>query len=131
MTDYSSITNIQQRQLAFLEDTVNFYTTANRGVKNGTCFYSSTETSPGCAIGRHLQPDVAKSLDSIGNISLIYEAEKDELLPSWMREMSESFLLAVQRLHDNLKLPHSYWNETGLSEDGKVVYEQIKKHFSL
>ena len=130
MTDYASILDIKQRRLAFLDDTAKDYTVNNRAIKDRICVYSRTDTSPGCAIGRHLHLDVAYEFDSIGSIAKVAQMGRLHLIPVWMQEMGVPFLTYVQSLHDtNIGL--TFWDDKGLTKHGKNEYEQIKKSFCV
>jgi hypothetical protein len=129
---YSSIQNIPARRQAFVDDILGFYNIYNRSQIHGACVYSKTSTSPGCAIGRCLTPELAKKLDTDNTpnvhdttISSFFYAGLDSEFPIWMVEMGREFLSACQRLHDN----DDYWNETGPTEDAvefvKVVINPL------
>jgi hypothetical protein len=108
---------LKQKQLEFLENTIKHFNSSNRGIdENGCCSYKN-----GCAIGRHLQPELAEKLDRINMVgaSNPYVFNK---LPKSLKELGRSFLLDIQRLHDDKK----YWNLNGLSDEGKLYVEQIK-----
>lgn len=123
---------LQQKQLAFLEDTVNFYNSENRVLAhNGACIYSSTVKSPGCAIGRHLSKDLARDFDVQ---KIMFNDRTDDLfveyfekLPTEIKELGDVFLGEIQALHDG----GFNWNKDGISETGKIEIERIKKSFNL
>lgn len=109
-----------QREL--LVNTVKFYTSENRALAKGACIYLKTKTSPGCAIGRHLTPEVQQVFhkiqveDNAGSINSICEdPESKKLLPDWMQEMNIGFLKSVQQLHDSSEC----WDIEGISALGK------------
>ena len=122
-----------------LEDTITYYSVnpnKRRCQVNGSgCRYSpktiKKPTSEGCAIGRHLDGDVKRKFDvsSYGSISMIARFNKDvfALAPQWMQDIDIDFLMDIQGLHDYF----DYWNEAGLSQEGKEYVEQIKKRFGL
>lgn len=116
-----------------LLDTINHYNVNNRCVSNGNCRYSPKilgleGVSKGCAIGRFLDPELAYKIDEEnGEIAMERLIEKDYPLPEWMRNMSISFLQEIQTLHDIA----SNWNETGLSEYGKLVVNEICKLYNI
>lgn len=129
MSNYCDIQNIKQRQLAFLNDTAQFYNNKNRAIikeAGNRCTYSSTPTSPGCAIGRHLFSNVS---DAIGKINTsdasVTHPEILAKLPQWMRDMEIYFLLAVQVLHDTA----NNWDKNGLSPEGHRNYNGIKRRY--
>lgn len=89
------------KRLGFLKDTLEYYTSVNRGFNGTSCSYVN-----GCAIGRHLDMDLRNELDNIGTL----RSEKAyNLLPVSLSEMGREFLLYVQRLHDDC----SIWDVSG------------------
>jgi hypothetical protein len=125
-------------QLEFLEDTINHYKVSNkrRCVNElGTCAYSpntvNNKTSKGCAIGRHLSPEVSEIFDHLdyGSITVIMcSVEYRKLLPKWMQTMDNDFLQSIQSLHDY----NSNWNKIrGLSKKGKEHVKHIKQKYNL
>lgn len=121
-----------QREL--LVSTVQFYTSENRALSEGTCVYLKTENSPGCAIGRHLTPEVQQIFhkiqteDCAGSITSMFDTiETKSLLPEWMQEMDADFLQRIQQLHDSLE----YWNTEGISALGKQEALYICNTFAL
>jgi hypothetical protein len=129
------MTELQQKQLVFLDDTVAHYNSNNRcandQVRCGMGCKYSPETlhlegkSEGCAIGRHLTPELAKELDNgTGNKGVKAVFNK---LPDNLKELDASFLTLIQLLHDN----PNYWDENGLSEEGRESYSTIKRVYDL
>lgn len=123
--NFEEIKDIKARRRAFIEDEAAFYNSKNRAVtldayNNEICVYTPTKNSPGCAIGRHLDRDCFVIHGSVhGGIKILlysYDKEIANSFPLWMQEMGADFLKECQGLHD-LK---NYWNENGLSEDGKI-----------
>ena len=113
---------LQQKQLEFLNDTINHFNINNRGIdtKSGHCSYQK-----GCAIGRHLDKDLAKELDEsdeLSDFTIIVER-----FPEKLKELGGRFLIDIQQLHDY----GSNWNETGLSQRGVERVETIKNIFNL
>jgi hypothetical protein len=116
----------QEKQLAFLEDTASFYNLGNRSYspRIGCMYAPSSERTPGCAIGRHLSPELQRKLDkmypdfSVG----ISAAEAFELLPDGLKDLGRQFLSGVQALHDT----DTNWNNEGLSERGEMEVEKIR-----
>lgn len=123
------IKTLKEKQLAFLEDTIAFYNSDNRGTAPGytACVYSATEKSPGCAIGRHLTPELAYRLDNGSTGSGIINEWVFKEMPEWLKELTQPFLQQIQALHDE----ENFWNETGLSNLGKQRVANIKEMFSL
>lgn len=120
---------LAQRRLAFLNDTVEYYSdVSRRNVDDDeTCFYSPlSENSDGCAIGRFLDRDNAAFLDQNagGSIKTILNRHP-ERIPSWMESLGASFLLNIQYLHDE----NYYWNKEGLSPSGQKKVDDIKRDY--
>ena len=119
-------------QREFLDNTVAHYTSKNRCVnEDGLCVYASTSTSEGCAIGRWMNPEIAKEIDKGAatvdiNIREVIK-EYPGCLPEFMNRYSVDFLMAVQRLHDDCE----YWDERGLSQSGQREYNTIIRDFNL
>ena len=128
----ASIPDVSDREVALLKDTASFYNTTNRAVTQGEpvlgspiCFYYSTETTPGCAIGRCLDRSTelskAKHLP-VGATSVAVLLKSMPLeFPQWLRDMDEDFLTQLQHFHDG----DSYWTATGLSDDGVAEFESM------
>lgn len=116
--------DIKLKQLMFLDDTVKHFNSNNRGVDviNDTCSYTE-----GCAIGRHLPKELCIRFDSDPNDQCVYSPNIFNELPDWMKELTSSFLSAIQNFHDD----KTCWNEKGLTEYGFDVYHSIIKDFKL
>lgn len=125
------IKSLKEKQLDFLNETIAFYNSNNRGVGepgvNKSCVYSATATSPGCAIGRHIDPDLAKSLDESPTGSGIVNDPVFNKMPEKLKELTQPFLCQMQSLHDE----ENFWNENGLSKLGEERVKDIKKTFHL
>jgi len=116
---------IEERRLAFLNETVEFYSQdpkRRRAVlmeMTPRCRYR-TDDGRKCAIGRHIPDD-------------LYEPEMEgelrpkiiDALPSEISEFGKLFLLAVQNLHDQ----NNYWDENGLTEEGHIKRRDIISTF--
>lgn len=112
--------DIQKAQMQFLNDTKKHFNKNNLGVaENGWCKYSE-----GCAIGRHLDKNLAIDLDSHGDILNIKlnHLEYYDLIPKSLKELGIEFLKDIQELHDCT----FNWNYSGLSESGQIHYDYIK-----
>lgn len=128
---YSSIVSIPERRQAFVDDILGFYNSNNRAncPHSGICVYSQTDTSPGCAIGRCLSPEVAKELDNSSHevndtaISSFFQAGQGDKFPVWMAEMGVTFLSLCQTLHDK----SYHWNETGPTQAARDFVEDMIK----
>ncbi len=127
MNKYEQITNIQERRRAFLDDTVAFYNSNNRAVIEGpettTCVYQSTDNSPGCAIGRHLDPSVQGLLSDC--TLQVTNPLVHVHLPKWMMEMGLYFLVDIQSLHDS----EYNWGPNGLTASGRQKVALIKEKY--
>jgi len=121
---------LKDRQRSFLKSTIEHYsrnpkkyrcTSAIRG-----CKYSPYIGTKGCAIGRHISPNLQTKLDGIGGISEIYDSGSEMFLPEWMRDLTRDFLDHIQQLHDD----DGYWscNEAtyGLTKSGERHIKKIR-----
>jgi hypothetical protein len=121
MNKYEQITDIKKRREAFLDDTAAYYNINNRGINDrGNCSYSA-----GCAIGRFLNPDLARTLDNKGSI-FSCGIEVIGQLPLWMQEMGGEFLESVQIFHDD----EFYWDDNGLNRCGLNMLQQLKEKYA-
>jgi len=122
----------------FLQNMLNYYCAdplARRCVSiSGGCKYSPVSinklTSEGCAIGRHLSPDVQIKFDNqicAGIEDILDKKYLKELMPKWMQNMNEDFLSDSQALHDM----NIFWDDKGLSNEGISRVEEIIKKFDL
>jgi len=119
----------------FLLDMLDYYTVDPEGRRcrnNKECVYSSKSisktSSEGCAIGRHLNPDLAKQLDedTIGDIIDVFSMRK-EYLPDWMQIMGKEFLSSCQTLHDS----NRYWTDKELTHEGRRQLKFIVMQYDL
>lgn len=91
----------------YLQDTINYYwgrperkcVNTDDSHLNGSCSYTPIGESEGCAIGRVVSLELAMEL-AMMNGSVEAESVFNEL-PEWMQKLGQSFLVAVQSLHDN------------------------------
>lgn len=121
--------SLQERQLAFLEDTASHFNSKNRGTKIGlnSCYYSPQyEGSEGCAIGRWVHEDIRKKLDEFGQTTVANYSVNSQI-PDWLYNLREKFLTAIQDLHDQA----INWNDNGLSVMGEEAVARIKRDFKL
>lgn len=132
----------------FLKDTIEYYGSDLKRrcvVKKpegvNFCAYSPKTAnlegiSEGCAIGRHLTPELKEKLDApkanqngpAGIIDLIKEPTLTELFPQWMRDMDVHFLSSVQNIHD---VTNNWGEVEGLSSKGKFRVNDIIERFNL
>lgn len=118
--------SLKARQRAFLNKTVKYYNSTNRGIDPRTkyCTYRN-----GCAIGRFLKEDDCIKLDvlrwSISDI--LYDKELNKMIPVKIKNLGSRFLRDIQVLHD----VKQNWNEQGLTEYGEESVNQIMNSFEL
>jgi hypothetical protein len=117
------MTEIQQKQLAFLQDMCGHFTSENRGLMADKiqCSYVA-----GCAIGRKIESlEIKNKLDNWngveGNSVSIDDEAAFHLLPPHLYELGSSFLKCCQVLHDNKQ----YWDSNGLSDQGQKYAKAI------
>lgn len=81
-------------------------------------------TSEGCAIGRHLSKELAIELDNeeLTDVMSIFDK-----LPSELQKLGDDFLQNVQELHDVVR----NWNETGLTDYGRIQLRKIIKNYGF
>ena len=117
---------LKEKQLDFLNDTVKHFNLSNRGIskKTGSCSYQD-----GCAIGRHIDVELCKGLDSSEdfNGSSVASERIFDKLPDNLKELTQDFLNAIQILHDDRR----YWSSTGLSGKGQQTVSLLKEEFDL
>lgn len=122
--------NLYQKRFDFLNETLEYYTTdvSRRCAKDGRCTYDPIrighENSEGCAIGRHLTPEMKIYFDNnVGTISPHYL----ELLPPKLKELGVIFLRSIQMLHDEDRL----WDKDGLNSFGVQYLNYIQNIIML
>jgi hypothetical protein len=124
------MTELQQKQLQFLTETIEHYSpspyTLRCTTETGICKYQPTETSRGCAIGRHLPLYLAQEFDTYANAS-VSTCKIFDQLPQNLKELTQQFLTMVQNLHD----VKSNWSVDGLSREGIIVVNTIKTMIGL
>lgn len=85
--------SLKARRRAFLNKTVKYYNSTNRGVDDcDVCSYEA-----GCAIGKFLPEDVSKTLDGL-NLSLvdiILHSNYKLLIPKELRYLGSEFLSII------------------------------------
>lgn len=118
---------MKEKQLEFLNKTIEKYTLKNRGYnkEREVCFYSPSNESPGCAIGSEVSLEIAKKLDEI-NYG-VNDNYTFNLLPDNLKQLGQNFLTAIQNLHDT----ELFWDIEGLSDIGKNQVNNIKEKFDL
>ena len=136
VTIVEEVKTIQQQQLEFLQETVDYYSVNPDERRNVSATFSckytpQLPTSEGCAIGRKIPLELAKQLDTgvdketkkyIGSSVAIVAVFNQ--LPNDLKVLGNSFLQSIQCLHDN----EVYWDTEGLSKEGKVEVESITEH---
>ena len=120
----------------YLEDTVKYYSKDPNKLRCeyvGSCTYSSGEKGVvGCAIGRKLTKKNREYFDRqyMNGIAIedILNLDSDKkLLPVWMRNMKDTFLIGLQTLHD----AEDCWDDKGLSKSGKQYVKSRFSHLNL
>lgn len=123
---------INKKRLQILEDTLKYYSQdpkERRCQNDGQCLYSGEtagKQTDGCAVGRLLEPELRSKLDIEytlsedrgSSVSFVFDE-----LPKDIQELGEEFLTELQGLHDGDR----HWTDTGVSEDGKTKYNDIKE----
>lgn len=114
----------------FLEETVAFYRAdpVRLRAKNilGKCVFSKTETSPGCALGRHIPyEDLKYDLDN--DNGLIFNWTALFVAVPIFAILGKDFLEMVQYLHDT----DNFWTTTNISMAGIRYMADIYKKFQL
>lgn len=129
---------LKEKQLAFLNETIAHYNSKNRCVdlKLG-CVYAPTQTSAGCAIGRHLPLELAQGFDQLAKDNqgcpdgIGWGVSADRIyskLPESLKELGMTFLARMQSLHDN----ENNWDSDGLNAPyGKQNVAEIVRDFEL
>ena|SRR5437899_12894836 len=124
------MTELQQKQLAFLEDTVKYYSedTSRRATVRQRCRYI-TDDGRKCAIGRHLPDNLCKDLQEIADTESGSVSNRNifEKLPEDLKYLGVAFLEEMQGLHDR----ESEWGSQGLSKEGENTLMGIKRVYNL
>jgi hypothetical protein len=124
------MTELQQKQLALLNDTCQFFNSNNRcTIRDGLqCVYVN-ENEEGCAIGRLIEDKkLCKKLDlGFEGKFGVSELRIFDLLPPDLKEYGQDFLSRLQSLHDR----RQNWTPTGLSELGERRVNLVKEIFGL
>lgn len=134
-----NLTELQKQQLAFLEETVEFYQKNPRSKQGDKCLYYHP-TLAGCAIGRHIpNKDICRNLDGVGGINRMSNTSY-RLIPWSLRKLGKVFLSQMQDFHDSNDNWEHPKNLTGkvetLTYEGNSKIDLIKKrindnHFTL
>ena len=139
--DYSQIyknleNNLIIRRYSFVREVSEIYSSENRSdigyypINNENevrCRYlPAHDNTEGCAIGRHLPPEIALKCDLIGAYGEITLDPIFKEFPEYLVSLGYLFLRQVQALHDM----SDYWCSTGLTRDGKVRYLEIVRNIS-
>jgi len=128
---------LKEKQLRILNETALAYNSNTRSVVEGNknCVYFK-EGHQGCAVGRLIaDKELCKQLDicvdSNGNAknTSVNDPRIFRELPSEVQELTIEFLSALQMLHDDIG--HLFWDEDGLSINGRNRFNEIKLNFDL
>jgi hypothetical protein len=116
-------------KVEIIEETADFYNTTNRGMLGRyTCIYLSEITGNKCAVGRCMTDEGLKDYGNVGGDvgELNYTAKGlDSILKDEYKGHDVDFWKDLQRFHDE----YNYWNETGLSEMGKIRKNSLIKKY--
>lgn len=85
--------SIKARRRAFLNKTVKYYNSENRGIdKEGMCSYED-----GCAIGRFLPEKVCITLDNLNMflVDIVLHSNYKLLIPKELRYLGSEFLSII------------------------------------
>lgn len=120
---------IKQKRLDFLQETINDFNLNNRAIvkvseQTTACCYSH-KINGGCAIGRKCSAELADKLDKNFKNKSVIDNEVFNLLPYELQILGPYFLGRVQSLHDD----DTYWDENGLSEQGKNYFQLIQSNY--
>ncbi len=109
--------------LQILDETAVAYTSKTRSIdQHDSCRYFTNGRR--CAVGRCLE-DPERFSSTCGTVT--YFTDLELCLKPEYRGHTLSFWRTLQSLHDN----EDYWDENGLSEDGKEKVARIKEEFDL
>ena len=114
---------------ALLQDALDYYwgKPQHRCMVEGTshqCSYIPSKTSEGCAIGRLVELEVAKSLQE-SNASIHISTQFNKL-PDWLKALGYNFLTRIQEMHDGKDFVNK--DKTNLIRllESHVDFSQIK-----
>lgn len=123
---------LEQKRKEFLDETIAFYNLNNRCADDEGCCYYYMDGKEGCAIGRHIpDKELCKRLDemkdgccgsSVGTNNNVFDK-----LPDNLKELGQTFLHAIQALHDS----SIYWTDYGISGYGLKLAKEIRDKFNL
>lgn len=126
--NFAGIIDIPTRMAAFLSDTIQHFNSKNRsmGLIHGvmSCVYPASETSEGCAIGRHCPGLTNDNTPLHANKTyscLVGNTEAFNFIPDWLKQMPTQFVTYVQILHDDPE----HWDDEGLTKKGKDEVNDI------
>lgn len=128
---------IEQKRLALLDETVEYYTTHSRATilkpdgTNTFCSYVATEGNDGCAIGRKISPELRAKLQ-VSNSTVGGDYDTYIALPTELQELGREFLSELQCLHDGRELwDKKEENGNVLTEKGVLRYDYIKRRYCV
>lgn len=124
--DKSEILQKSNSKQELLENTIKHFNSSNRSISlSGACMFKNKDGNR-CAIGREIDETLIDELDS-KDFSSVSNDEVFEKLPKRLKDMGQGFLHKIQMLHDD----KSYWDETGLSKEGKFKVHGICQEYDL
>ncbi len=121
---------LAKKRLKVLNETIKAYNINTRCVDtqgDGNCKYY-LKGHQGCAVGRLIDDVKLKKRlndgDEEGDSSVL---NLFDILPKKVQKLGMGFLVDLQGLHDK----RSYWDEKGLTKEGKQEVKKIKDVFKL
>lgn len=111
-----------EQKLALLDETAAFFNSSNRcETALHSCRYWM-DGKAGCAIGRKIKDkELCRKLDN-GDTTSVNSDCVFNALPKDLQEYGRQYLKDLQQLHDE----SYYWNSAGLSEAGKIAFQDIR-----
>ena len=124
---------ITQKQKEVLDIVTKHFNSKNRSTASSpskSCYYLS-EDGLKCAVGMFIKDEYINDEDWVeahndeGADCLLYRS--DEILVEEYRGLGAEFWADIQCLHDE----ESYWDEKGLTTEGKIMVAEIKEGYDL
>lgn len=113
--------SLKKQQLKFIETELGHYIAdpSRRSTNGSYCFYKHANGNK-CVIGKQIPEN--KYTDWLEDYS-VGATEIFSLLPESVQQLGIPFLQECQYIHDN----EDNWADTGLSEEGKLAVDNLKK----
>lgn len=126
--------DINKARFLLLEETVKHYNSNNRctDILGITSYCPDTQNirhkSEGCGIGRLLDSELAKYIDTnINGYTAIMRDKVFSLMPDFIQILGKSFLQSIQNLHDS----EENWDNNGFRTDKTYLIEDIKREYII